>query len=117
MYIDGVGTPRCISNSNAKPSDTIGHKDRLSSQCTSSRDDSEEHTSHTHISPRSPLPTHMSPPLFTKSAHEGGCIFVPSPSQPTPPLAHAKPTQESSLLNPHEPATLATAKARYSCQY
>lgn len=67
---------------------------------------------HPILMPTSLLPTCMSPPLFTGSAHEGGCIFVPTPSRPTPPLVHVEPTQEPSLPNPYKQATLATAKAR-----
>ena len=77
-YVDGVGTPQHMSNANARSSHTVGHEDTLPSQSTSC-DDSEEHTSHTHASPRSLLPTRLSPSLFTRSTHEGGCIFVPTP--------------------------------------
>nr|POE85728.1 hypothetical protein CFP56_07188 [Quercus suber] len=38
------------------------------------------------------------------SAHKGGCIFVPTPGRPTPPIVQAEPTQEPSLPNPDEPA-------------
>nr|POE96374.1 myosin-11 [Quercus suber] len=67
-------------------------------------DDSAKHTSHAQAHPRSPLPTLLSPPLFSGSTHEGGCIFVPTPGRPTPPVVQVKPTQEPSLPNPDEPA-------------
>ena len=79
-YVDGVETPQHMSNANVGSSHTIGHEDTLSSQSTS-RNDSEEHTSHTHASPRSLLPTRPSPSLFTGSTHEGGYIFVPTPGR------------------------------------
>uniref|UniRef100_A0A7N2L136 Uncharacterized protein n=1 Tax=Quercus lobata TaxID=97700 RepID=A0A7N2L136_QUELO len=65
---------------------------------------SAEHTSHAQVGPRSPLPTRPSPSLLSGSAHEGGCIFAPTPSLPTPPVVQAEPTQEPSLPNPDESA-------------
>ncbi|KAL4651575.1 hypothetical protein ACB092_01G170300 [Castanea dentata] len=90
-YVNGAKKPRCMFGTDARPSHSVGHEDTLPSQCTFV-DDSEEHTSHTYVGPRSSLPTQLSPPLFTGSAHVGGCIFVPTPSRPTPPLIHANPT-------------------------
>nr|POE44604.1 hypothetical protein CFP56_78186 [Quercus suber] len=46
----------------------------------------------------------MSPPVFSGSAHDGGCIFVPTPGMPTPPLVHAEPTIGPSPPTPQEEA-------------
>ena len=46
----------------------------------------------------------MSPPDFIGSAHDGGCIFVPTPGMPTPPLVHMEPTMPTSSPTPHEEA-------------
>ena len=46
----------------------------------------------------------MSSPIFSGSAHDGGCIFVPTPSMPTPPLVHVEPTMSTSSPTPHEEA-------------
>ena len=75
------------------PSHLVGH------------DDSVEHTSHAQASPQSPPPTRLSPPLFSGSAHDGGCIFAPTPGQPTPPIVQAEPIQDPSLPNPEKLAT------------
>nr|POE61374.1 hypothetical protein CFP56_40979 [Quercus suber] len=90
-YMDGAGSSRCTSDATAQASHPVGH------------DNSAEHTSHAQARPRSPLPTPLSPPLFSGSAHEGGCIFVPTPGLPTPAVVQAEPTQEPSLPNPDEP--------------
>ena len=90
--MDGAGSSRCMSDATAPTSHPVGH------------DDSAEHTSHAQARPQSPLPTPLSPPLFSGSAHAGGCIFVPTPGRPTPPVVQAEPTQEPSLPNPDEPA-------------
>nr|POF23208.1 hypothetical protein CFP56_48479 [Quercus suber] len=66
-YMDGVGSSRCTSDATAQASHPVGH------------DDSAEHTSHAQARPRSPLPTPLSPPLFSGFSHKGGCIFVPTP--------------------------------------
>ncbi|KAK7823317.1 serine/threonine-protein phosphatase 7 long form like protein [Quercus suber] len=95
-YMDGAGSSRCTSDATAQASHPVGH------------DDNAEHTSHAQARPRSPLPTPLSPPLFSGSAHEGGCIFVPTPGLPTPPVVQAKPTQEPSLSNLDEPAAQIT---------
>lgn len=71
MYVDGVGTSRCMSDAATGPSHTVGYEDLLPSQCMS-RDDREEHTSLTYVGPQSPLPTWLSPPLFSGFAHKGG---------------------------------------------
>lgn len=71
MYVDGVGTSRCMSDAATGPSHTVGYEDLLPSQCMS-RDDREEHTSLTYVGPQSPLPTWVSPPLFSGFAHKGG---------------------------------------------
>nr|POE96377.1 hypothetical protein CFP56_53950 [Quercus suber] len=63
-----------------------------------------EHIFDAQARPRSLLPTPLSPPLFNGSAHEGGCIFVPTLGRLTPPVVQAEPTQEPSLPNPNEPA-------------
>uniref|UniRef100_A0A7N2N0E0 Uncharacterized protein n=1 Tax=Quercus lobata TaxID=97700 RepID=A0A7N2N0E0_QUELO len=80
MYMDGAGSSRCTPNATQRPSDA-------------------------QASPRSPPPTRLSPPLFIGSAHDGGCIFVPTPGQPTPPIVQAEPTQDPSLPNPDESTT------------
>nr|POF21625.1 hypothetical protein CFP56_24750 [Quercus suber] len=46
----------------------------------------------------------MSPPVFSGSAHDGGCIFVPTLGMPTPPLVHVEPTMATSSLTPYEHA-------------
>ena len=68
MYMDGAGSSRCTSNAATQPSHPAGH------------DDSAEHTSCAQVGPWSPPPTRLSPPLFSGSAHDGGCIFVLTPS-------------------------------------
>nr|POE71205.1 hypothetical protein CFP56_29037 [Quercus suber] len=92
MYMDGAGSSQCTPNATAQASHPVGH------------DDSAEHTSNAQARPRSPLPTPLSPSLFSSSAHEGGCIFVPTLGRPTPLVVQAEPTQEPSLPNPDEPA-------------
>uniref|UniRef100_A0A7N2RFI8 Uncharacterized protein n=1 Tax=Quercus lobata TaxID=97700 RepID=A0A7N2RFI8_QUELO len=92
MYMDGVGSSRCTSDAAAQPSHPPGHEN------------SAEHTFCAQAGPRSPPPTRLSPPLFADSAHDGGCIFVPTPGRPTPPIVQAEPTQDPSLPNPEEPA-------------
>ena len=46
----------------------------------------------------------MSPLVFSGSGHDGGCIFVPTPGIPTPPLVHVDPTMLASSQTPHEEA-------------
>ena len=43
----------------------------------------------------------LSPPVFSGSAHDGGCIFVPTPGMPTPPLVHVDLTMLASSQTPH----------------
>nr|POF08266.1 hypothetical protein CFP56_55666 [Quercus suber] len=78
MYMDGVGSSRCTSDAVAQPSHPAGH------------DDSAELTSCAQAGPYG-------------SAHDGGCIFVPTPSRSTPPIVQAEPTQDPSFPNPDEP--------------
>nr|POE44584.1 hypothetical protein CFP56_77643 [Quercus suber] len=92
MYMDGVGSSRCMSDAAAQPSHPAGH------------DYSADHAASAQAGPQSPPPTRLSPPLFSGSAHDGGCIFVPTPGRPTPPVVQAEPTQDPSLPNPDEPA-------------
>ena len=49
-------------------------------------------------------PPHMLPLVFSGSAHDDGCIFVPTPSMPTLPLVHVEPTMPTSSPTPHEEA-------------
>ena len=49
-------------------------------------------------------PPRMSPLVFSGSAHDGGCIFVPTPGMPTPPLVYVEPTMATSTTTPHEEA-------------
>ena len=46
----------------------------------------------------------MSSLVFSGSAHDGGCIFVPTPGMPTPLLVHVEPTMPTSSPTPHEVA-------------
>ena len=46
----------------------------------------------------------MSPLVFKGSTHDGGCIIVPTPGMPTPPLMHVEPTMSTSSPTPHEEA-------------
>ena len=78
---DNGRTPRCTSNAGAGPSHTTGHEDTVPTQ-TTARGASTDYED----------PRHMLPPVFSGSAHDGGCIFVPTPGMPTPPLVHVEPT-------------------------
>ena len=49
-------------------------------------------------------PPRMSPPVFSGSARDGGCIFVPILGMPTPPLVQMEPTMPTSSPTPHEEA-------------
>nr|POF05038.1 hypothetical protein CFP56_23573 [Quercus suber] len=80
MYMDGAGSSRCASDDAAQPSCPAGH-----------------------AGPWSPPPTRLSPPLFSDFAHDGGCIFVPTPGRLTPHVVQAEPTQDLSLPNLDEP--------------
>ena len=46
----------------------------------------------------------MSPPVFSGFAHDGGCIFVPTPGMLSPPLVHVESTMPTSSPTPHEEA-------------
>ena len=90
---DDSRTPRCTSDAGAGPSHTADHEDTVPAQTTApgASTDYED------------LP-HMSPPVFSGSAHDGGCIFVPTPGMLTPPLVHVEPTMPTSSPTPHEEA-------------
>ena len=82
-----------MSDAGTGPSHTAGHEDTVLTQtmaCGASTDYED--------------PPHMSPLVFSGSTHDGGCIFVPTPSMPTPPLVHVEPTMSTSSLTPHEEA-------------
>ena len=83
--------PQCTSDAIAGPSHTAGHEDTVPAQ-TTARGASTDYKD----------PSRMSPPVFSGSAHDGGCIFVPTPGMPTPPLAHVEPTMPTSSLIPYE---------------
>ena len=74
------GSSRCMSDAIAGPSHPVSHVD------------SAEHTSYAQAGPQSPVPTWLSPLLFSGSAHDGGYIFVPTPGRPTPLIVQAEPT-------------------------
>ena len=82
-------TPRCMSDASVGPSHTIGHEDTVPAQ-TMARGASMNYED----------PLRMSPPVFSGSAHDGGCIFVPTPGMPTPPLVHVEPTMPTSSPTP-----------------
>ena len=90
---DSGRTLRCTFDAGVGPSHTAGHEDIVPAQ-TTSRGASTDYED---------LPR-MSPPVFSESAHDGGCIFVPTPSMPTPPLVHVEPTMGTSSPTPHEEA-------------
>ena len=88
---DDGRTPRCTSDAGTGPSHTAGHEDTVPAQtmaCGASTDYED--------------PPRMPPPVFSGSAYDGGCIFVPTPSMPTPPLVHMEPTIPTSSPTPHE---------------
>ena len=90
---DDGRTPRCTSDTGAGPSHTAGYEDTIPAQtmaCGASTDYED--------------PPCMSPPVFSGSAHDGGCIFVPTPGMLTPPLVHVEPTMPISSPTPHEEA-------------
>ena len=86
-------TPQCMSDAGAGPSYTASHEDTVPTQ-TMAPDASMDYED----APR------MSPPIFSGSAHDGGCIFVPTPGMPTPPLVHVERTMPSSSPTPHKEA-------------
>ena len=83
--------PRCTSDAIAGPSHTVGHEDTVLAQ-TTARGASTDYKD----------PPRMSPPVFSGSGHDGGCIFVPTAGMPTPPLVHVDPTMLASSQTPHE---------------
>nr|POE83236.1 hypothetical protein CFP56_64970 [Quercus suber] len=80
MYMDSAGSSRCTSDDATQPSHLTGHNDSV------------EHTSCAQAGLRSPPPIWLSPPLFSGSADDSGCIFVPTPGRLTPPVVQAEPT-------------------------
>ena len=91
LFNDDGRTPRCTSEAGTGPSHIASHEDTVLAQ-TMARGASTNYED----------PPHMSPPFFSGSAHDGGCIFVPIPSMPTPPLVHVEPTMSTSSPTPHE---------------
>ena len=85
LFDDDGRTPRCMSDAGAGPSHTISHEDTVPAQTTA-------HGASTNYED----PSHMSPLVFSGSAHDGECIFVPTPGMPTPPLVHVDPTMLAS---------------------
>ena len=90
---DDGRTPRCTSDAGAGPSHIADHEDTAPAQSMS-------HSAS--MDYEDPPP--MSPSVFNGSTHDGGCIFVPTPGIPTPPLVHVEPTMATSSLTPHEEA-------------
>ena len=95
LFDDGGRTPRCTSGVGVGPSHTADHEDTVPAQ-TMSRGASIDYKD----------PSRMSPPIFSGSTYDGGCIFVPIPGMATPPLVHADPTMATSSPTPppHEEA-------------
>uniref|UniRef100_A0A7N2MXK8 Uncharacterized protein n=1 Tax=Quercus lobata TaxID=97700 RepID=A0A7N2MXK8_QUELO len=81
------------SAEDAGPSQIADHEDTASAQSTS-RGASMDYED----------PPPMSPPVFNGSTHDGGCIFVPTPGIPTPPLVHVEPTMATSSPTLNEEA-------------
>nr|POF11289.1 hypothetical protein CFP56_59106 [Quercus suber] len=83
LFDDGGRTPRCTSDAGTGPSHTAGHEDTILAQTTS-------HGASTNYED---LP-HMSPLVFSGSAHDGGCIFFPTLGMATPsPTPHEELVQ------------------------
>ena len=82
-----------MSDAGTGPSHTAGYEDTVPDQ-TTARGASTDYED----------PPRMSPPVFSGSAHDGGCIFVPTPGMPTPPLVYVEPTMSTSSPTPHEEA-------------
>ena len=82
------------------PSHSVGHEGTVPAQ-TTSHGASTDYEDPPRMSPpifsgsTQDLP-HMSPLVFSGSGHDGGCIFVPTPGIPTPPLVHVDPTMLAS---------------------
>ena len=89
LFDDGGRTPRCTSGVGVGPSHTADHEDTVPAQ-TMSRGASIDYED----------PSRMSPPIFSGSTYDGGCIFVPIPGMATPPLVHADPTMATSSPTP-----------------
>ena len=89
LFDDGGRTPRCTSGAGAGPSHSVGHEGTIPTQTTS-------HGASTDYED----PPRMSPPVFSGSGHDGGCIFVPIAGMPTPPLVHVDPTMLASSQTP-----------------
>ena len=90
---DDGRTPRCKSNAGTGPSHTPEHEDTIPAQ-TTARGASMDYED----------PPRMLPSVFSGFAHDGGCIFVPTPGMLTPPLVHMEPTMPTSSSTPHEEA-------------
>ena len=88
---DDGRTPRCMSGDGVGPSHSVDHQGTIPTHTTS-------HGASTDYEG----PPCMSPPVFSESAHNGGCIFVPTLGMPTPPLVHVEPTVGPSSLTPHK---------------
>nr|POE86702.1 hypothetical protein CFP56_46913 [Quercus suber] len=93
LFDDGSRTPRCTLDAGTGPSHTVDHEGTFPAQ-TTSRGASTDYDD----------PPRMSPPTFSGSAHDGGCIFVPTLGMPTPPLVHVEPTMATSSPTPHKEA-------------
>ena len=93
LYNEDDRTPQCTSDASAGPSHIASHEDTIPAQTTAhgASTDNED-------------PPRMSPPVFSGFAHDGGCIFVPTPSMPTPTLVHVEPTMSTSSRTPHKEA-------------
>nr|POF14523.1 hypothetical protein CFP56_48860 [Quercus suber] len=90
---DGDRTSQCTFGAGAGPSHSAGHKGTVPAQTTS-------HGASTDYED----PPCMLPPVFSGFAYDGGCIFVPTPDMPTPPLVHVDPTMLALSPTPHEEA-------------
>ena len=86
---DDDRTLRCTSDAGIGPSHTADHEDTVPAQTTACGASTEYED-----------PPCMSPPVFSGSAHDGGCIFIPTPGMPTPPLVHVEPTMSNSSPTP-----------------
>ena len=93
MSDDNGKTLRYMSDAGTRPSHIADHEDIVPTQ-TTARGASTDYED----------PPRMSPPVFSGSAYDGGCIFVPTPGMPTPPLVHVEPTMLTSSPTPHKKA-------------
>ena len=80
-----------MSDAGTGPSHTASHEDTVPGQ-TTTRGASTDYED----------PPCMSPLVFKGSTHDGGCIIVPTPGMPTPPLMHVEPTMSTSSPTSHE---------------